>query len=991
MANTYKGILTNNGKALIANATVNNKINYSHIAVGDGNGSVPTPSETRPALINEKARIALNVVEINPNNTNQIVCEAIIPTNTGGFYIRELGLYAGNTMIVNASYPPTYKPLADEGGAREIAIKIVINIQNAEVIALYLDDSLIYATREWVNTNYIRRNEIVDNLTTDASNKPLSAKQGKKLQDDKFDKSGGILTGEININTGESSPIKTVINKSSAITTNSPTELASIIHALSFGWYQSEWQIGNIRSGSQETAGFGVTLGNSNLRFLINGNGVSNYGTFYSLGKVTAPEFTGLLDGSIKAKDQRNVSPSQVGLDRFGCYFADYAGIRYGSSNGAVYGDFLAFNTYHDQSGGKANGLFLDKTSQRIYHFQNNFGADSWGTPREIAYTDNQNFTGINTFEHGIRVSSFGIGFKYLAKGIAGDNDAGWIGIGADQLNSGYLELGTGDDGAEPIYVRQYQSNSLSDEGARSNLKNEFVLLDSNGDTRSSKNIYASSFRSTQDEATMHSTSGRYLFINSNRWGSFSPASGYIPLSIDCGGTGNGQGIAPSASKLQVARKINNVDFDGTKDITIQDATAFYANGITAASNEYPAWNSKSGVYQKNENGFSANVLHFLGSGSATAIQLLAYYGNGGLYYRSSRDSVGFEKNFDRIVTETGGIAPLATKLLNARKIFGQNFDGTNDVSGNLTADTGMLLADSYHYIDMGRSGLDRMNFNVYGGVFNFINAQDGSIVARLNSNGIDCNAATASRLKTPRKINDINFDGTSDINISAPMRYLGNVNPSTINDAISDGFYLAADVNISGLYPYGILEVRVAGNTIHQTYYSHNDSLNGSVAVRQSWGGNGAFTPWRVLDNHVAEVSPIPFSGDAIPAGYIAMMGQAISQSSYPILYSVYGVYLPDMRGEFIRGWDAGRGVDSGRGLRTWQGDAMRNITGTVGGGANDYSSGVFYESYKSNDGQEGSRFRQTVYGLDASRQVPVANEIRPRNIAFNYIVRAI
>ena len=142
MAATYKGLLTNNGKALIASATLNNKINYSHIAVGDGNGSVPNPLETRTALVNEKARIALNVVEINPNNTNQIICEAIIPSNLGGFYIRELGLYAGATMVVNASYPPTYKPLVDEGGAREIAIKLVINIQNAEVIALYLDDSL---------------------------------------------------------------------------------------------------------------------------------------------------------------------------------------------------------------------------------------------------------------------------------------------------------------------------------------------------------------------------------------------------------------------------------------------------------------------------------------------------------------------------------------------------------------------------------------------------------------------------------------------------------------------------------------------------------------------------------------------------------------------------------------------------------------------------------------------------------------------------------
>lgn len=196
MAATYKGILTNNGKALIASATLNNKINYSHIAVGDGNGSVPTPLETRTALVNEKARIALNVVEINPNNTNQIVCEAIIPSTTGGFYIRELGLYAGSTMVVNANYPPTYKPLADEGGAREIALKLVINIQNAEVIALYLDNSLIYATRAWVDTNYLRRNELVDNLTTSDSTKPLTAKQGKALQDNKLDKTANAVSAE---------------------------------------------------------------------------------------------------------------------------------------------------------------------------------------------------------------------------------------------------------------------------------------------------------------------------------------------------------------------------------------------------------------------------------------------------------------------------------------------------------------------------------------------------------------------------------------------------------------------------------------------------------------------------------------------------------------------------------------------------------------------------------------------------------------------------
>ncbi|ENV16980.1 tail fiber protein [Acinetobacter guillouiae] len=195
------------------------------------------------------------------------------------------------------------------------------------------------------------------------------------------------------------------------------------------------------------------------------------------------------------------------------------------------------------------------------------------------------------------------------------------------------------------------------------------------------------------------------------------------------------------------------------------------------------------------------------------------------------------------------GNSSSASKLQTARKVFGQNFDGTNDVSGNITANTGMLLADSFHYIDMGRSGSDRMNFNVHSGVFNFINAQNGNIVARLDSNGIDCNAATASKLQNPRKINGVNFDGTGDINITAPMRYLGNANNSTLNSALNDGFYLVSDSNILGFYGYGILEVRSTGTTIHQTYFAHTKNSNGSVAVRQTWDSGQNFSAWRSLD----------------------------------------------------------------------------------------------------------------------------------------------
>lgn len=195
MSSIYKGVLTNNGKALIAQATTANRVGFSHIAIGDGNGSVPTPTDTRTALVRERHRLALNSVNINPNNRNQIICEAIIPSNVGGWTIRELGLYAGSTMLVHSNYPATYKPTQTEGGARELVIRMVINVQSADVIALTLNDSLVYATREWTETNFVNHNEVINNLTSTEINKPLSANQGKILNDNKVAKTATITAG----------------------------------------------------------------------------------------------------------------------------------------------------------------------------------------------------------------------------------------------------------------------------------------------------------------------------------------------------------------------------------------------------------------------------------------------------------------------------------------------------------------------------------------------------------------------------------------------------------------------------------------------------------------------------------------------------------------------------------------------------------------------------------------------------------------------------
>ncbi|ELK1314607.1 phage tail protein [Escherichia coli] len=150
----------------------------------------------------------------------------------------------------------------------------------------------------------------------------------------------------------------------------------------------------------------------------------------------------------------------------------------------------------------------------------------------------------------------------------------------------------------------------------------------------------------------------------------------------------------------------------------------------------------------------------------------------------------------------------------------------------------------------------------------------------------------------------------------------------------------------------------------------------------------------------------PVPWPSATPPTGWLKCNGAPFSAEEYPELAKVYPTNeLPDLRGEFIRGWDDGRGVDSGRSLLSAQGDAIRNITGGFQGRNAATSARLFNAGATGafrTDGEFGSYAavadvpigatddRLASLWFDASRTVPTAVENRPRNISFNYIVRA-
>ena len=143
-------------------------------------------------------------------------------------------------------------------------------------------------------------------------------------------------------------------------------------------------------------------------------------------------------------------------------------------------------------------------------------------------------------------------------------------------------------------------------------------------------------------------------------------------------------------------------------------------------------------------------------------------------------------------------------------------------------------------------------------------------------------------------------------------------------------------------------------------------------------------------------------FATDYAPTGWLKANGAVLSRTVYTNLFAAIGTRygagdghstfnLPDLRGEFPRFWDDGRGVDAGRVLGSWQSDAIRNITAQMYLYGQDGSSsqGAFGFRKQGERGLVWSRNDNNAgvvmdFWLDASKVVPTAQENRPRNIAL-------
>ena len=132
----YYALVTTTGLAKLAALPVGGTLTLTHMAFGN---STIDPTEDMTALHSEQHRCALLNVEVEATNPNNLAAEAVIDSTVGGFWIREVGIYdEDGDLFAVGKYPATYKPETTEGTVKELGVRMILAVSNAEdVIVTY--------------------------------------------------------------------------------------------------------------------------------------------------------------------------------------------------------------------------------------------------------------------------------------------------------------------------------------------------------------------------------------------------------------------------------------------------------------------------------------------------------------------------------------------------------------------------------------------------------------------------------------------------------------------------------------------------------------------------------------------------------------------------------------------------------------------------------------------------------------------------------------
>ena len=245
---------------------------------------IPTKADTGTVSsltrkVDDLAKSKQNILGFTPMNKAGDTAAGVVASKAGGYFGQAGGVPISANALLSAYAPKSFANMYMQGAGAGYVAKTA----NGEWSFGTRDDGLSKsAVGSWVINDASEArlwgNKAGTNILT-----PLNVSGAATI-------SGGLRiapTSTLTLDGDEATPIFNVHNDNSLLEKQLGAG-ASIRHALDFSWYESHWQIGNVRSGDVASLGFGITNGNSDIRFLVNTSGAIVYGNMVATGTVTA-------------------------------------------------------------------------------------------------------------------------------------------------------------------------------------------------------------------------------------------------------------------------------------------------------------------------------------------------------------------------------------------------------------------------------------------------------------------------------------------------------------------------------------------------------------------------------------------------------------------------------------------------------------------------------------------------------------------------------
>ena len=572
----FKTVITDTGAKKLAQAAApdGKPVRLTHMAVGDGGGTLPTPDSKQTRLVHEVWRHTVNRVILDATHQNRIIAELVIPPETGGFWIREIGVFDEHgDLIAVGNTAESYKPAVAEGSGRAQTFRTILTVSSTATVVLTVDNTMVMATVDYVDDKlkeheqsrrhpdasltakgFVQLSSATNSVSETQAATPKAVKAAYDLANGKYTAQDASTTR------------KGLVQLSSATNSTSETQAATPKAV------KAAYDLANAKYTAQDatTAQKGIVQLSS-----------ATNSTSETLA-ATSKAVKAVMDETNK-KAPLN-SPALTGTPTTPT-------ARQGTNNTQIASTAFVM---------AAIAALVDSSP------------DALNTLNELAAAlgNDPNFA------------------TTMTNALAGKQpkDATLTALAGLTTAAGKFPYFTGNDVASLATLTKVGRDILAKSTVAAVI--EYLGLRELG------------------------TSGEKipLLSTANTWTNRQTFSGGL--------SGELSGNASTAAKLKTARKISNVAFDGSSDITLKashvGAFALGKTGSTVANDKAVGWNWSSGAYNANIGGASTLIIHFyMGEGSCPAAQFRINYKNGGIFYRSARDGYGFEADWSEFYTTT--------------------------------------------------------------------------------------------------------------------------------------------------------------------------------------------------------------------------------------------------------------------------------------------------------------------------------------------------